>query len=289
MEEKEITTQETELREETKQKAIEFLKKEGLKVYEPHEFEVLKTNIEKESYKSGKTAGFEIAIKEAKRKTKDELGIETDGIKSVEELIEIRENHSKSSLTKSISEKEKEWQNDKTKLQTLIEQHKKEIETIKYEKETEFKNYRVNQILGEAIGSLNYEIPKYVREGGDEAIKDYISIERQKALLLFKSNYNIDFDETGNPYIKQGENVLKDELQNPIKINDLIIPFAKKYHLPLSLEKMQGRANEVNSKENKSFKNLDVSDFEQKMANEGISRGTNKYDEMLLKFHEENK
>ena len=289
MEEKEITTQETELREETKQKAIEFLKKEGLKVYEPHEFEVLKTNIEKESYKSGKTAGFEIAIKEAKRKTKDELGIETDGIKSVEELIEIRENHSKSSLTKSISEKEKEWQNDKTKLQTLIEQHKKEIETIKYEKETEFKNYRVNQILGEAIGSLNYEIPKYVREGGDEAIKDYISIERQKALLLFKSNYNIDFDETGNPYIKQGENVLKDELQNPIKINDLIIPFAKKYHLPLSLEKMQGRANEVNSKENKSFKNLDVSDFEQKMANEGISRGTNKYDEMLLKFQEENK
>jgi len=162
----------------------------------------LKNTVKKEGYNEGKVAGVEI---EAKR-VKEKFGIDIEG-KNFDNIFEA---HGKTVLEQAKIEPNKKVQELTKSLDNLRTQ---------YENDLRQKNEEVTQ-LNSKLGSfkIDSELSKHIPNG----LK---GIKPNQFKVLAKANYEFDFDGDNFVAKKNGE-VLKDKLEQPIDVKNLMADFA---------------------------------------------------------------
>lgn len=165
----------------------------------------LKTNIGKEKYEEGKTAGSEMFAKDLKKK----FGIEKEG-KSLDVVSSYlteklqaeaskEPNQKITELTESLSALQKKYETDVTGFNETIIGLKKNIE----QRDIDF-------YMQSNMPQLNGILPKH-------------------ALTVYKSERQFAKDEAGNLNILVGGKVLKDNLEKPVDFATDFTNFAKQY------------------------------------------------------------
>jgi len=240
-------------------------------------------NIQKEKYESGKIAGVEMQVKQLKK----EYGIDEDGIKDfktfAEKLLQVKTStlqteleSTKQSLNGETQKLVTDYESKFKALQDTLTTREKELMTIAEQKENELKKYKVETTLIPAL-DLAYEVPQAIATQGDEAVNNFLQVEKQKTLLLFKSLHQIDFDATGQIIVKDSNgDVIKDRLQNPEKLQNVVKEFTKKYHIATKSDtngtKYTGtKAGAIN------YARMSLEQFNEAITSQGVSKSSNEY------------
>jgi len=172
-----------------------FLDDEGL--------EKLKSTVSKTAYNDGKTAGVEIKAKELKEK----FGYDVEG-KDLDKLFEFHGNKilesAKVEPNKKVSELSESLKNLQKQYELDISEREGKITSLESEK----KQIKSNN-------DLLREIPEGL-----------IGINSNQFATLAKSEYNFEYDDNGNFVAKKGDKILKDKLENPLKVKDVLSEFA---------------------------------------------------------------
>lgn len=276
-----------------------------LKVFKSDELETLESNIQKQGYEKGKTAGEEMFLKDMKQTLSDELNIDTKGIKDWKELLSKVTDVKSSELKTKISDLENErtegskllqekyelqvksLSDEKSALQNMINEIKTDFNNQLLQKTNEVKNFKSKHELNRLLDNFNWNVPADVKKHGDEAISNYLAVEKQKSELLFQSLHKLDYNEEGKliVYDSKGE-IIKDELQNPEKLVNVLNKFAKQYNFNLKSDTNQ-RAK--GSKQyQKDFAGMSLNDFESQMQNLGIHKGSNEFIKRLADYKKAN-
>jgi len=164
----------------------------------------LKETVKKEGYNEGKVAGVEI---EAKR-IKEKFGIEIEG-KNFEHILS---QHEKQILANAKIEPAKKVTELETSLQNLQKQYQTDIE---------LKQKEIADLSG-TVGSLkiNNELSKYIPE-------KLTGVNKNQFMALAKMEYQFGFENDGL-IAKKGETVIKDKLEKPLPVSDVLTDFAVK-------------------------------------------------------------
>lgn len=265
-------------------------------VFLKEEYETLEKNLKNQEYHKGKEAGFEIPLKESKRKAAELYGVDTEGIKDfdtlLEKIITHKEDEIKTTYKDSISK-------DSEKILKEIEGHKKtesdlrkkikelEEETnIKLsEKDTYINETLNNQEFLKVVNAIPFDIPTYVQSQGKEAEIDYLKKERDKFMMQFKTKYKLE--RIDNTLIaKEGDEIAKDNLFQPQKIESLALEFAKSNYYNLNDKKV---INHIDSKKyGNSFRGMSIEDFNTLLEQQGIRSSDTKYLTYLKQYKEAN-
>lgn len=185
------------------EKAVEIV--EPFKVFKTKEdFDKLENNFEEEarqSYLQGKDAGREIFIKEYKNK----LDLNFEG-KDPEKFVEALQTKAVEEAGKNPDKRVKELEEDLSKLRKTEEQKEARIKELEQEKE------------GIVVTSkIKSSLPENLIEG----------LDREDALVILKNNLTFTKDENGKPIVKKGEQVLKNDLREPLSYEDAINNFVE--------------------------------------------------------------
>jgi hypothetical protein len=165
----------------------------------------LKTTVKKQGYEEGKTAGSEMTIKEMKRKAGLEFEGKTDDqfiqefTKKIEKEKGIEPNKKIQELTESL-----------TKLQTLAEQKEGEVKQWSEKYTGLQRDTMANEIiLGKIPKNITGVTPKHFS-------------------ALFKmEGYQVATDDSGAVVVMQNGKPLKDKLEKPIPVENVLLDFAK--------------------------------------------------------------
>jgi len=169
-----------------------------VKTYTDEEFETLTTNLGKEKYTEGRTAGEEMRMKNLK----ELAGIDFEGYKDPQKFVDT--------LKQSILNEAKVEPNKK------IEENSKTIEELQgivKSKESEYGNQITelqNKLQNQQLDSILMQ-----------KIPDIQGLKPDQALKLFKSEHEI-YSEDGNFYVKRNGETLKDELKSPKKVDSVL-------------------------------------------------------------------
>jgi molybdenum-dependent DNA-binding transcriptional regulator ModE len=243
-------------------------------------------NIQKEKYETGKQTGVEMTLKNLKKTFSEKYKVATDGVKSFEELFELTLNQNVASYkqqveelnskltgeTKSIVEK---YESEKQQLQRLINEKENEFAQLIGQKENEIFRIKSDLLINREIDNLSFDVPASIAAQGEKEMINFLSIERQKAAILFSNLYKIEFDGSGEVIVKNknGE-VLKDRLQNPEKLSVIVQNFAKDYNF--NVKKASDSKNLTGSKAaNIAYSNMNEAQFKQYANENNIDLRTN--------------
>lgn len=191
------------------QKAIES--KEGVSIefnegsfVSNEELETLKTTVRAEGKKEGHSIGYDFAVKDFKA----EFGLEIEGKdrkviaseiqKKIINDAKIEPNKKIDELSNSLANLQKQYQTDIAAKDNEVNQYKSKV------KET-----KINS-------DLMFQMP----EGLD-------IIKPDQFTLLARSSYEFDYDESGQLVAKKGGNVVKDKLEKPLPVKEILTDFAK--------------------------------------------------------------
>ncbi len=162
----------------------------------------MKTKVKKEGQKVGETIGYDFAMKDFKK----DFGIEIEGkdretiVKTVKETIlstaKIEPNKKITELETSLSNLQKTYSTD-------LELKTKEIETYK-------NNLKTVSIVSE----LQKNAPE---------IK---GLNVNQFMTLARSEYEFDFDENNSLIAKKAGQPVKDKMERPIPVKDILTDFA---------------------------------------------------------------
>lgn len=189
------------------QKAIEAKEETQLEFVEGRfvtdtDLEEVKTKVRNEGKKEGQTIGYDFAMKDFKK----DFGIEIEGkdretiVKTVKETILST---AKIEPNKKISELEQSLQNLRTQYDTDLKTKANEVES--YQKQ--LKNISV-------ISELQKNIPE---------VK---GLNNTQFMTLARSEFEFDFDETNNLIAKKAGQLVKDKMERPIPVKDILTDFA---------------------------------------------------------------
>lgn len=189
----------------TSDEEVEITLKSGI-LLDDEQLEGIKNSKKSEGYNEGKIAGVEIKAKEVKEK----FGIEVEG-KDFDKIFEtygakvletakIEPTKKVQELTTSISNLQKQYETD-------IADREKRIASLEGEK---------NEI--KSINELATKVPNGLK-----------GIKNDQFITLVRTEYDFKFDDNGNQVVldKQG-NVLKDKLEKPIPVSDVLTEYATK-------------------------------------------------------------
>lgn len=174
-----------------------------LNVFTEEEVTTLKAN----EYKSGKTAGVEIAVKEAKEK----LALNFTG-KTIDGLVEAATKKALEDAKVEPNAKVTELEGKITTLQGTV----KEYETKMAEKDTEVSGIK-----------LNYELSKHIPTIGENGP----ALGNDGILMLMKADGYEFKQENGNVSAYKGGKQLQDKLSNALPVKDVITGFMKEKKL----------------------------------------------------------
>lgn len=190
------------------QKAIESKDELSLELIEGSfvsndELESLKMTVKADGIKEGKTIGYDFAMKDLK--TDFSLEIEGKDRKTIAEAIK----------TKLIAESGKEPSEKIKELSTSLSNLQKQYETDLGAKDLEVQklNHKVKDI------KISTDLQMSMPEGLN-------IIKPDQFALLARSNYEFDYDENGQLVAKKGGNVLKDKLEKPLPVKEILTDFA---------------------------------------------------------------
>lgn len=163
-------------------------------------------------FTEGKTAMTEILAKSYAEKL--ELEVPDSDRKNLDKVIELYGNKVQSSASKNSEE----WQQEKQSLQAKLQAE----QDAKTKLENDFKTKLFNiEVTAEA----------------NKLIPDNTTIAKDDINTLFFNRHSIEIDEQGRKVVKQGDKILKDNLENPISLEQAIKDFTAPY-----LSKGQGVA-----------------------------------------------
>ncbi len=220
--------------------------------------EQLEKNVQQGGYEKGKTAGLSMSLTDLKKS----LEIENGEIKTHEELIGHLQTTHNAHLEQQIEEIKKTMGGDvdaqikllanekedligKTSaLQKTIDninkEHSNTIESLKLS----YANKDVETQIIKAVSTLNFNVPKAIELKGDEEIQKYLNVKRSNALNLFKATYNWDYTTEGAAIYKDiSGKQIKDDYENPLHVDKIILPFAKANYLDVVTEDRRGRGS----------------------------------------------
>ncbi len=240
----------------------------------------LTSSLPAELYKEAKEAGEEIAVKEIKRAN----GFEFEG-KKVKDLTEYLSKQIELKSKTDSTEIEKRYQKE-------IEDHKKLIESERKEKENLAllrKQDKINWIVDNHFNSLQIDVPGHLKDA--EQINSFRKNEIEKNKIYFKSQYQFDVDDFGNIIVKDlTGNVQKDELLNPVKIDNVVKDFAAKNFITYGQQGIKGRGGKDEYPGNNLLSGIDSLDKLYDYAEKnGIKKNTSEFDAIYAEYSKNNK
>ena len=274
------------------------------KIFTQSDIDILSENIQQEKYEIGKAAGKEMTLKELKKQYSAELGIELDGIKDYPslyekivsfkteklnlELVALKENSGKetSSQLEAMVLKIDKFKQEKEVLQSQIKDNELIHQNAKLDLQKRFNGEKGNNSLLQQFSGLQFSIPKQIKNLGEEEIEKYIRTQKNNAINLFKTSYKIDYDDEGKEMVINNvtNETLKDDLQNPQKLADLIMPFAKQNYLNIQTdEKKVGRDGKIIGRK-LSYAGMNEDEFFKTMKDKNIQQNTNDFDTAYSEF-----
>ena len=164
----------------------------------------LKDDMKKAGYNEGKTAGVEIAIKNAREK----YGLEFEG-KTIDNFAESLKTKA---LNDAKIEPNKKIQDLTDSLSNLQKQYTTDIES----KESE-----ITRLQSEMKGSKIKATIQGLMPQGIKAVKP------NQFATLIGMEYEFDYDENGNLVAKKNGTILKDKLEKPLPVADILGDFAR--------------------------------------------------------------
>jgi len=279
------------------EKLINAIQTAKLQVFPENDFNILKTNIEKTKYEEGKNVGFEMSLKDQKRKVKENFGIETDGIKDFDTLLskvlETKIEAVKNEYSGKVSKKDEEYLKQieelgksKTILQSEIQTITQKFEAEKSDILNKFRQQTADNELLKIINSVPLQVPQHIEKQGTESVSNYLKSEKKKLEVLFKSNYQIEIQDN-KIVLKKDGSILTDKLQNPAKIEEIILPFAKDNYF--SIETPDEKTKRPNVSKTISAIGGSLEDFQNAMSEKGIKQGSNEYVTLYREWKAKNK
>ena len=171
-------------------------KTEDTVVYKSEDFETFKKNLADDEYKKGKTAGVEIAVKEAREAN----GLEFEG-KTIENLVESLRVKTLAEAKIEPSQKIKDLEKDKQELQGNYDKLTNQFEVFKKDISEKETTQRKNNILTSMIP--------------DEGLK----VSKDIALMALRAKSNIDIQFEGDKaLIAINGELQKDDRLEPIQL-----------------------------------------------------------------------
>ncbi len=267
-------SEETKETTETKEEMVELTQSE---------FDQLTANSQKNGYEDGKKAGVEMQLKELKRAF-SEKGIETDGIKDFATLYAKVLDHDttqyRSQLDGTTQEIETKYQTlieqekaDKLKLQKLLEETELSYKEKLENKASEITKYRAEQDVTRTIDAWQRNIPEHIKSQGEDAITNFIKVENDKDRILFNSLYSVNYTDENIQVVtdKRTNEIIKDKLQRPESLDNILNSFAKSYNL--NFREVKPGQREVNGDvQTKNYTSLSIDKFNELMTQKGIKR-----------------
>ena len=232
--------------------------------YSEDEITVLKNNnqteldkVQKAKYEEGKTAGFEMSLKDTKKTFGEKYGIDTDGLKDYNSLLtktmESELAKVKQGLTGEASEIEGRYKTQLVErdesivaLQNSIKENEGIYAQNVAKKDEVIKTIYADMEINSFLANTQRDVPDLIKKQGEEATNKFLNLENEKAKILLKNLIKIDYTEDGKAFavdLKTGD-VLKDKLQNPEKLSVILADISKQYNLiPQSNKNKKGTLN----------------------------------------------
>ena len=203
------------------------------------DYEVMYQNIfdlgSKEGYTKGFEAGEEKPIKELKR----EKGWDFEG-KKLDSLVDYLEGQLESKPKKVKEEAKTEYQKDIEALRRKLEETESaknsEIEALS----NKYKSSIIDSVIDNHFNAIQIQIPSNIVD--EKQQQEYVKMTLDKEKTFFKSQYNFDTNENNQVIAKKGDEIIKDEVQNPLSIDSLVKSHIEKSFIPIK-QKRKGRGD----------------------------------------------
>jgi hypothetical protein len=240
------------------EKEVDISIPEKLSTFTDDEVQTLKTN----EYKSGKEAGVEMAVKDAKEK----LGLNFTG-KSIDGLVEAATKKALDDAKIAPDAKVEELQTKITTLQGTV----KEYETKLAEKETEVSGIKLN-------GELYKHIPKPGENGP--------ALGADAVIMLMKAEGFEFKQENGAVVAYKGGKAVIDKLSNNLPVNEVISGFMKEKKLISEEAAPGGRGGGDKLPSGKAMK---LSELKKQFADQGKSLLGEEFSQAVAQASKDNK
>lgn len=266
-------------------------------IYTKSDYEKLEKNIRDEEYHKGKEAGFEMPLKELKKKVKETYGVETEGDKDFNVLLEktikkIKDDSdqllsdAKSKGNEKLISQIEELTKDKEKLTTQI----LEKDTTFEQQLNELKNANqasvINNELMKIASSLPFEVPKSILSQGKDAEMNYLKSQQSNFLTLLKANLEAEIVDGKLVFKKDGE-IIKNNIREPENPETIALEFAKSNYINLKTSEFINR--DGSQKYGNDLHGMSIEDFNARMKAEGHHPNSLKYIEYYREYVEKNK
>ncbi len=198
------------------------------------DYDIMYQNIhdggKKEGYLDGKVAGEEMSVKDIKRSK----GLEFEG-KTVDSLVEYYNTIVESKPQKVKEEVSTEYEKDINALRLKLDEKDNEINNLIQKHQ----NNRIDSVIDNHFNAIQIEIPSNIAD--EKQRSEYVKTILDKEKTFFKSKYNFSL-ENENIIAKNGEQILKDDLQNPLSIDNLVKSHIESSFIPVK-QKKKGRGD----------------------------------------------
>lgn len=232
------------------------LQSNELVIYKTDDFDKFKTNLAADEYKKGKTAGVEMAVKEAREKH----GFDFEG-KTVDNLIEAVK-------TKTLTEAKVEPSKKIQELETNFNNLQKNYTSL----ETEFNDYKTNISAKETAQKKDNTLLSFM--------PDNLKVDKDIALMALKSKAGIDvsFSDTGQPLQTINGEVIKDKSLEPIVLSK---EFMAEQLTGLGLIEKQSTGGKGGGDESGGGAGTSYDNFKKRMEANNISEGSEEFSQKM--------
>lgn len=240
------------------EKEVDLTIQDKLTAFSEEEVQTLKSN----EYKSGKEAGVEMAVKDAREK----LGLKFEG-KTIDGLVEAATKKALDDAKVTPDEKVKELEGKVTTLQGTV----KEYETKLAEKDTEVSGIK-----------LNSELYKHIPQPGENGP----ALGADDVIQLMKLNGYEFKQENGAVVTYKGGKALTDKISNNLPINDVVTGFLKEKKLIVEDGTPGGRGGGDKTPAGKAGK---LSELKKQFSDQGKSLLGEEFSQAVAQASKDNK
>jgi len=167
------------------------------------DLETLKTNQFELGKKEGHTIGYDFAMKDFKK----DAGLEIEG-KDRKLILDALQ---KKIIADAKIEPDKKIQELNTSLENLRSQYNADLGA----KDSEITNLNGKLRTIKIDSDLSVRVPDGLN-----------GLNTNQFMMLAKSEFNFDYDDSGNLVAKKGDSILKDKMEKPIPVNEILNDFA---------------------------------------------------------------
>lgn len=254
-------------------------------IYEKDDYDKLIKNLSNQEYHKGKEAGTEMPLKDAKKFASETFGIETEGIKDYNSLLDLvvkeRERKLKETLKDGANKNSEKYLSEKaefektiTGLRDKLQESQSEYEKKLSDQKSENERYAINNDLIKYVKSLPLDVPKSVLNEGKEAEMKFLNKQHNNLLTLLRNKFTFELSE-GKLIFKNDNGIVKNDLLEPEKPENIILDFAKSNYINIKDNKFINRSD--SKKYGNVFPGMSIEQFNTLMKDKGIRPHSQEY------------